>query len=270
MSDIGTSNENVSVISDVQLVQDIDDSEYLAVSSSDASAEFIEETSPQTSIKDYLGTIDRDSDKLVLNESYTSDETVGAQLDFNNLLFKGYVFDTYIIMEEGDSLYVFDQHAAHERIFYEKLIGIYNSTEKLRQALLTPMIINVSADVYELKNELLEALESIGYDIGDFGAGSFIIREIPSFMNTREANEFAVAFCDSPQAGGYSNSTVIDKLIMKSCKSAVKGGDRLSEIEISSLMDDLSSCTNPYSCPHGRPTFIKITKYDAERAFKRK
>ena len=265
-----STSENVSSSFDISLVQDNQNSDYHAVSLSDASAEFTEETTPQTSIKDYLGSIDRDSDEPVINETHTSDEGIGARFDFNNLLFKGYVFDTYIIMEEGDSLYVFDQHAAHERIFYEKLTGIYNSSEKLRQALLAPMIINVSADVYELKNELLEALNSIGYDIGDFGAGSFIIREIPLFMNANEANEFVAAFCDSPQAGGYGNSTVIDKLIMKSCKSAVKAGDRLSEIEISSLLKELSACSNPYSCPHGRPTFIKITKYDAERAFKRK
>ena len=78
------------------------------------------------------------------------------------------------------------------------------------------------------------------------------------------------SFCSSDDLNGQINDTVIDKLIMKSCKSAVKGGDKLSEIEIQELLKKLSACSNPYSCPHGRPTFIKITRYDMERLFKRR
>ena len=258
-------------IADIQSVSAVHDdiSTYTSLTDNDTYFES-KQTSSQSSIKDYLQNIERDAKEAVPVETVTNDEYNGRQIDFKNLVFKGYVFDTYIIMEEGDSLYVFDQHASHERIFYEKLMSTYHSSDKLRQAVLTPLIINVSADVYELKGELLEALNSIGYDIDDFGAGSFIIREIPSFMSVQEANEFVTAFCDSPQPEGYGNSAVTDKLIMKSCKSAVKGGDKLSSIEITSLMDELSTCSNPFSCPHGRPTFIKITKYDAERAFKRK
>ena len=226
--------------------------------------------SEQTSIKEFLGSIQREAPETSNEDSRIQHWDIESRIDFKSLELKGYVFDTYIITEAGETLYVFDQHAAHERIFYEKLMAVYYSSEKIRQPVLSPIIINVSADVYQLKDELLEALSSMGYDIGDFGGGSFIIREIPSFMNTKEAQEFAVSFCETAETGGYQNDTVIDKLIMKSCKSAVKSGDRLSEMEISSLIDELANCDNPYSCPHGRPTFIKITKYDAERAFKRK
>ena len=130
-------------------------------------------------------------------------------------------------------------------------------------------MINVSADVYQMKDEILEVLCTLGYDISDFGSGSFIIKSIPSFMDASESEEFVNAFCNSSEIGYGINSKVVDKLIMKSCKSAVKGGDRLSEIETEELLRELSHCDNPYSCPHGRPTFIKITRNDVERAFKR-
>ena len=89
-------------------------------------------------------------------------------------------------------------------------------------------------------------------------------------MSSGEAEDFANSFCSLEQAPGRLNDSVIDKLIMKSCKSAVKANEKLSQLEIDRLISDLAACSNPYCCPHGRPTFIKITKYEAERAFKRK
>ena len=89
-------------------------------------------------------------------------------------------------------------------------------------------------------------------------------------MSSAEAEAFANSFCNTDQLPGTINESVVDKLIMRSCKQAVKGGDCLSEKEILELISALSECDNPYSCPHGRPTFIKITKYEAEKAFKRK
>lgn len=256
---------------DNSFVNDSDDKDsYVPLSGNTSAASPV--YSSQTSIKDFLGSIDRDAASGLQHEydEIQLPANNDATVDFSSLSYNGYVFDTYIIMQADETLYVFDQHAAHERIFYEKLMEVYNSSDKIKQPLLSPIILNVSADVYELRDEILEALTSIGYDIDDFGGGSFIIREIPSYMNAREAYDFAAAFCDSTDLSSGLNSTVIEKLIMKSCKSAVKGGDRLSDMEIKGLISNLSQCKNPYSCPHGRPTFIKITRYDAEKAFKRK
>ena len=243
----------------------------------DADVQNASEVSEQSTIKEYLGSLSREEDSeqyipkqhSVHEDIKADEESSKLSMDFGNLVCKGYVFDTYIIMEEGDKLYVFDQHAAHERIFYEKLLAVYNSEKKLSQPIISPIMINVSADVYQMKDEILEVLCSLGYDISDFGSGSFIIKAIPSFMDASESEEFVNAFCNSSEIGYGINSKVVDKLIMKSCKSAVKGGDRLSEIETEELLRELSHCDNPYSCPHGRPTFIKITRYDVERAFKR-
>lgn len=231
----------------------------------------IPEVSEQPTIKDYFESLNRD---IIPDEAFDNVQDTGGSdadnpVDFESLIYKGYVFSTYIIMEESDTLYVFDQHAAHERIFYEKLTGVYNSEKKLSQPIISPIMINVSADVYLMKDEILDLIGVMGYDIADFGSGSFIIKAIPSFMNASEAECFVNSFCNSDDIKRGINDTVIDKLIMKSCKSAVKGGDRLSDVEIRDLLRQLSECENPYSCPHGRPTFIKISRRDVERAFKR-
>ena len=231
----------------------------------------IPEVSEQPTIKEYFESLNRDM--IPEESSYDKHSKSGIEaanpVDFESLVYKGYVFSTYIIMEEDDTLYVFDQHAAHERIFYEKLTGVYNSEKKLSQPIISPIMINVSADVYLMKDEILDLIGVMGYDIADFGSGSFIIKAIPSFMNASEAESFVNSFCNSDEIKHGINDTVIDKLIMKSCKSAVKGGDRLSDVEIKDLLRQLSECKNPYSCPHGRPTFIKISRRDVERAFKR-
>ena len=193
--------------------------------------------------------------------------------DFEDLVFSGYVFNTYIIMQGRDELYIFDQHAAHERIFYEKFMRGYNNSAHSPQPVLTAFTINVSSDVYSISGEWLGDLMRMGYDIEDFGNCTFIVRGIPPYMTIGEAEGFAAAYAEAAEAAGEaggSNSVVIDKLIMRSCKSAVKAHDVLSEQEIKDLMSELAKCGNPYSCPHGRPTFIRVSSYDIERSFRRK
>ena len=245
------------------------------------------EETEQTSIREFLKALDRsDSRKepetaelpsvtevpAVAEEaevSYTS-VSVPAPFDFADLTLKGYVFNTYIIMQGGDELYIFDQHAAHERIFYEKFMRGYNNSAHSPQPVLTAFTINVSNDVYSISGEWLGDLIRMGYDIEDFGNCTFIVRGIPPYMSVDEAEGFARGYAEAAGEAGGSNRVVIDKLITKSCKSAVKAHDVLSEHEITDLMSELAKCGNPYSCPHGRPTFIKISSYDIERSFKRR
>ncbi len=189
--------------------------------------------------------------------------------DIAELDIVGYIFNAYIITQRADALYVIDQHAAHERIFYEKLTGAYHNGNHNSQTILKPIIIETSQDVYNQDREWLAALNDMGYLIEDFGSGSFIIKEIPQFMDLGEAHDFANEFINSLGDIKY-NRLVIDKLITKSCKAAVKANEKLSTLEIRSLLRNLAACENPYSCPHGRPTFIKISKYELERSFKRK
>ena len=173
-------------------------------------------------------------------------------------------------MQGNDELYIFDQHAAHERIFYEKFMHGYNNSAHSPQPVLTAFTINVSNDVYSMSGEWLGDLIRMGYDIEDFGDCTFIVRGIPPYMSLSEAEGFARGYAEAAGEAGGSNKVVIDKLITKSCKSAVKAHDVLSEQEITDLISMLAECDNPYSCPHGRPTFIRISSYDIERSFRRK
>ncbi len=245
----------------------------------------------QTSIREFLKSLDR-HDSYEMPEAVETPETAEetavyapvsspvkteaevirkpALFDFADLAFKGYVFNTYIIMQGKDELYIFDQHAAHERIFYEKFMRGYNNSAHSPQPVLTAFTINVSNDVYSMSGEWLGDLIRMGYDIEDFGDCTFIVRGIPSYMSVGEAEGFARGYAEAAGEAGGSNRVVIDKLITKSCKSAVKAHDVLSEHEITDLMSELAKCDNPYSCPHGRPTFIRVSSYDIERSFRRK
>ncbi len=236
-----------------------------------ASATYVEVVSEQSSIRDYLSNISKVPDTILpVDELNQADKP----FDFVELRYAGYVFSSYIIMQSREAIYLFDQHAAHERINYEKYINAYNLGDRIPQPILTPFVMNFSRDVYEAGLQALEPLSRMGYDISDFGDGSFVVRGIPSYVTIIEAEAFLKAYIEasSEELHDYlgGNITVIDKLIMRSCKASVKAGDHLSQIEIDRLIADLSACKNPYSCPHGRPTFIRITEYEIERSFERK
>ena len=250
----------------------------------------VKEKTEQTSIREFLKNLDRQdtykapehAEQPVATEPEAVREeaevpevsyapvSVPAPFDFADLAFKGYVFNTYIIMQGKDELYIFDQHAAHERVFYEKFMRGYNNSAHSPQPVLTAFTINVSNDVYSMSGEWLGDLVRMGYDIEDFGDCTFIVRGIPPYMSVDEAEGFARGYAEAAGEAGGSNRVVIDKLITRSCKSAVKAHDVLSEHEITGLMSELAKCANPYSCPHGRPTFIRISSYDIERSFRRK
>lgn len=190
--------------------------------------------------------------------------------DFDDLHITGSIFNTYITAVSGDTFYLIDQHAAHERIFYEKLVREYEEEEKTRQPIMIPLMLTVDLKTDEDKFSWLTALTKMGYTIDEFGQGTYRISEIPTFMTLEEAEDFANDFIEQiSESTNLRNTVIIDKLIMKSCKSAVKGGDSLSLAELQALMKDLANCVNPFSCPHGRPTFVKLTKYEIERLFKR-
>ena len=190
--------------------------------------------------------------------------------DFDSLVYKGYLFDTYIIMQSTDIAYLIDQHAAHERIMYERFITVYNDSEHVSQPMLMPFSIETSSDVYAAERIWMDDLARLGFDIDDFGNNTFIVRGIPTYMDRGEAELFLHTYIEDTESRfDRGNTTVIDKLIMRSCKAAVKGNNKLSTMEIEELIEQLSNCVNPFSCPHGRPTFIRFTLSEISRAFKR-
>ena len=210
------------------------------------------------------------ADYTANREDFDLDPGKLMPFDFSELEILGSVFDTYIMAADGDSFYLIDQHAAHERVFYEKLVGTYLSSEKPVQTILMPLIVETDPAMSATEDEWLPLLTDMGYEIGPFGPGTYRITGIPTYMEMSEAEDFVRYFLDNIEAeGDIKNKTVIDKLITRSCKSAVKANDVLSREEQLALMKDLAACGNPFSCPHGRPTFIRMTKYELERSFKR-
>ena len=223
----------------------------------------------QYDIKSLLSTIREEAAAPVVREEEFHTQP-SKPFDFDDLTIIGSLFDTYILAFAGDSFFMLDQHAAHERIFYEKLKGLYESEEKASQQLMIPLNFSVSADVAMTEDRWLPVIANMGYNAEFFGNNTYLVREIPAFMEMKEAEDFLNdlfnQFSDRPD---MQNQAVLDKIIMRSCKAAVKGGDKLTASEIDSLIEQLKRCDNPFSCPHGRPTFVKMTKYEIEKMFKR-
>ncbi len=190
--------------------------------------------------------------------------------DFSALRTTGVIFNTYITAVDEKNFYLLDQHAAHERIFYEKLVGEYEQSEKSKQMLMLPLLIQVSLAAREDRFDWFDALNKMGFTMEEFGDGTYRVSEIPMFMELTEAEDFIRHFIDNiKDSTDLSNRVVIDKLITMSCKAAVKAHDALKPEEINALLHNLAKCRNPFSCPHGRPTFIKLTEYEIEKMFKR-
>lgn len=189
--------------------------------------------------------------------------------DIHSLRPTGVIFSTYITaVDDKDCFYLIDQHAAHERIFYEQLLAEYNRQERHSQILLTSFVIEVPYSMKDASQDWLTCLNDLGFVMEEFGARAYRVSEIPMFMSLEEGKEFISYFLE--QADQFQlDPKKLNQIITRSCKSAVKAHDRLAPQEISQLMSDLAKTRNPFSCPHGRPTFIKMTKYQIEKMFQR-
>jgi len=240
-----------------------------------------EPSSKPETLEDYLSNLRRATDEadIKVKEEPAEYETQleiptntaeSKSFDFTELKIIDAVFDTYIAAADGDTLYFMDQHAAHERINYEKLMKGFFTGEISSQQLLVPDMIDIPARVVPVLDELIEALTKMGFDLCQFGPNTLKISAIPSFLENSEAQGFARDFMDNIEEGDdFRRTSVIERLSTSACKASVKANDRLSKAEIDALFRDLSECDNPYNCPHGRPVFIKFTKYQIEKLFKR-
>ena len=184
----------------------------------------------------------------------------------------GRVFNTYIIAESKDDekLIFIDQHAAHERIMYEKYKAEFENEKINVQMLMFPEIIELT-DV-EINNlvENIDAFKALGFDIDEFGHNSIALRAVPMIFGTPTTKDLFLDVLDNLDLGIKTNyDTKIDKIMKIACTNAIKSGDNIKDIEIMALIKDLKSCENPYTCPHGRPTIIEMTKRDIEKQFLR-
>ena len=193
-----------------------------------------------------------------------------APLDFGSLEIIGTIFGTYIMAKDADTFYFIDQHAAHERIFFEHLMDQYDSGSPDRQQLLVPITVKASASEEESAPEWTKALEKLGFSLEEFGPDTWAVREIPAFFDIGIAEKFINDFMDAASDGEtFENRAKINRAAKAACRNAVKAHDELHNEEIRRLLEDLSKCREPYSCPHGRPTSIKFDRHDIEKRFRR-
>ena len=186
--------------------------------------------------------------------------------------FIGIVFNTYIVIEIKDEMYIIDQHAAHERILYEKVKNNYYSEEqKDEQMLLLPDVISLTHKEMNIAKENIEMFAKAGFSFEEFGDNTIKLISVPSMcedMNTKQL--FLDILDEIDTVAVTARQEKEDKFIATvACKAAVKGKMKLDEKEVKSLMKKLLILPNPFTCPHGRPTAIKMTNYDLERKFKR-
>ena len=184
----------------------------------------------------------------------------------------GILMDTYIICESKDTfeMYMIDQHAAHERINYEKFLNQYNNKDILYQELIVPEVINLSYDDYYVAMDNKEIFDNIGLVIETFGINAILINNIPTIFSNANIKDLFFTVLDQVKDINKSKLNLeMDKIIKNACVRSVKSGDKLHIIEIKKLIEDLKNTDNPYTCPHGRPVIIKMSKYEIERMFER-
>lgn len=185
----------------------------------------------------------------------------------------GIVFNTYIVIEMNDEMYVIDQHAAHERILYEKVKeNYYTNNQENTQLMLLPDVITLSHKEMEIVNENMQMFEKAGFILEEFGENTIKLSGVPDMcidLNTKEL--FLETLDEIISLGRTAKQEIEERFIATvACKAAVKANMALDEQEVKALMDKLLKLPNPFTCPHGRPTSIKMTKYEIERKFSRK
>ena len=183
----------------------------------------------------------------------------------------GQVFDTYWMFQYQEKLCILDQHAAHEKVKYERFMKRYREKEMLSQVLLPPVIVTLSGQEEVVLRECREIFEKMGFEIEDFGGNEYALRSVPVDLYGCGEREMFLSVLDELESGvtRQSPKVVEEKIASMSCKAAVKGNNRLSYEEADELIEELLTLENPYNCPHGRPTIITISKYDMEKKFKR-
>ena len=184
----------------------------------------------------------------------------------------GQVFDTYWLVEFDNSLYIIDQHAAHERVLYEKTLREMKTREFTSQMISPPVILNLTMQEAQLLRAYMDQFTRIGFEFEEFGQDSYAVRSVPANLFSIAKKELLMEMIDSlsEEVHRRQSSELLDeKIASMSCKAAVKGNMRLSAQEVDALIGELLKLDNPYHCPHGRPTIISMSKRELEKKFKR-
>jgi DNA mismatch repair protein MutL len=190
---------------------------------------------------------------------------------FRDLKVIGQYQDIYIVCESNEDLILLDQHAAHERILYEKLTQSRNvKTES--QGLLIPETIDLNYREAAVLDKLIPELSAIGFEIEPFGGDTFVIKSVPALLGEREIKSLVVEMVEKwieDGSGDVAEKAMDDGIKLIACHGAIRANQRITDMEIKAMLEQLDACENPSNCPHGRPTWIKLERAFFEKAFKR-
>jgi DNA mismatch repair protein MutL len=183
----------------------------------------------------------------------------------------GQLFKTYWLIEYEDQLFIMDQHAAHEKVNYERLMKNFKEKEIYSQRLEPPMVVTVSMMEAEALERYRDAFAGLGFTIESFGGNEYCIREVPANLYGIGERDLFMELLDavSQENGTMDTEVIASKIATMACKMSIKGNQRVSLMEVEHLLDELMKLENPYQCPHGRPTIIKMSKYEIDKKFKR-
>lgn len=196
----------------------------------------------------------------------TKDETKFSLDDYNII---GTIFDTYIILSKDESMYLVDQHVAHERVLYERYMDKFYKSDINMQMLLNPDILELSnIDMIKVEQNL-ELFKNFGFEIDIFGNNHIMIRCVPTVFGVPESEKFILEIIDNIDEIKNNYELKGEKFASMACKAAIKANDKINKLEIKSLFEQMKECKNPFTCPHGRPIIVEITKTEIEKMFKR-
>lgn len=183
----------------------------------------------------------------------------------------GQLFKTYWLIEYEDKLFIIDQHAAHEKVLFERTMAKIKDKEFTSQIISPPIVLSLDARETEMLEKYREQIERLGYEVEHFGGKEYMISAIPDNLYKIDMKDLFIEMLDdfSDMTGRETPDLILEKVASMSCKAAVKGNDELSPAEMDELIEELLTLDNPYNCPHGRPTIISMSKYEIEKKFKR-
>lgn len=251
---INSFNNNSEILNNEAVNENTNNSEYY--------------TNSQADLKQ-ANNFNSSTDSIEINKEITEKEVNKAK--FPDLRIIGQFRKTYILAEYLDTLYIIDQHVAHEKILYEKYIKDIESNDIIVQQLLIPCIIDLSLDDYECYKENIDIFTNSGFVIEEFGGNTIALKEVPYFLGKLDSKNFLLSIIDNLKnlGSGKTVEVKLNKIATMACKAAVKANDYLTQIEMEKLISDLRYLDNPFNCPHGRPIIIKLTEYELEKKFRR-
>ena len=183
----------------------------------------------------------------------------------------GQLFKTYWLVEFEDKLFIVDQHAAHEKVLYERTMATLREKEYTSQTISPPIVFSLDANEILMLEKYKDSIAKMGYEVESFGGKEYMISAIPANLFKVDMKDLFIEMLDdfSNLSGRETPELILEKVASMSCKAAVKGNQNLSFSEFDALVEELLTLENPYNCPHGRPTIISMTKYEIEKKFKR-